>query len=98
MLSPYKGAALETYEKMKGNLRSYQPNKLYKNYGKYFYINSKGFLHVYFIKPVKYKEHKLYYIADLMLTKSNELKEASASKYFNTPEAAAEYFKEFYIE
>lgn len=97
MLSPYTGAALETYEKMKGDLKAYTPNKLYKNYGKYFFINSKGYMHIYAISGATLNDRKVFYIADYMLTKDNTLKESSSSKFFDTTTAAAEYFREFYL-
>jgi type II restriction/modification system DNA methylase subunit YeeA len=68
MLGKYIGESEQTYNKIIGSLsdcgNGYIVNQLYHNtkYNKYFFINSKGYLHVY-IKNDEY-----------MLTKDNDLK------------------------
>jgi hypothetical protein len=70
MLGKYVGESEKTFNKLTGTLakNGYYVNQLYHNtkYDKYFYINSKGYLHCYI------KENKS--IIDYMLTADNELK------------------------
>lgn len=70
MLCPYKGAALLTLEKIKGTVTSYYVNQIYKNL--YWFINSKGYVHV--LKPCKVllNGRFLHYaIEDNLLTTDN---------------------------
>ena len=48
MIGVYNGEALKTMKKIMDNVRSYYPNQTYKNnqYNIYWFINSKGYLHV----------------------------------------------------
>ena len=76
MIGVYNGEALKTMEKIMGNVRSYYPNQTYKNnqYSIYWFINSKGYLHV--LRPSNVTMNgKIigYAIHDYMLTKDNML-------------------------
>ena len=98
MLVPYSGAALETYNKIH-TLRSYETNKLYPFRDTFYYINTKGYLHIYLISVLSFRGHRQYYIANNMLTKDNMLKEATQhSKLFDTKEAAIEFLTSNYQE
>lgn len=73
-IGKYSGEALATMEKIMGNITSYYPNKVYKNteYNLYWFINSKGYMHV--LKPCKVTlDGKLlhYAIEDNLLTTDN---------------------------
>ena len=76
MVGVYSGEALKTMEKIMGNVRSYYPNQTYKNnqYNIYWFINSKGYLHI--LRPSNVTMNgKIigYAIHDYMLTKDNML-------------------------
>ena len=76
MIGVYNGEALKTMEKIMGNVRSYYQNQTYKNnqYNIYWFINSKGYLHV--LRPSNVTMNgKIigYAIHDYMLTKDNML-------------------------
>ena len=68
MLGKYTGDSYKTYQKITNDIKGYYANEIYHNekYDKYFFINSKGYLHVYIM------ENKS--IIEYMLTKDNELK------------------------
>jgi hypothetical protein len=68
MLGKYTGDSYKTYQKITNDINRYYANEIYHNkkYDKYFFINSKGYLHVYIM------ENKS--IIEYMLTKDNELK------------------------
>lgn len=70
-IGKYTGEALETYKKITNGITSYTPNEFYVNdqYGKIFYINNSGFLHV--------LEKEGGCVEDYMLTKDNKLKWSS---------------------
>ena len=72
----YSGKALETEEKIKGDISAYYTNKVYKNtnYNIYWFINQRGYLHV--LRPSNVTMNgKIigYAINDYMLTKDNML-------------------------
>ena len=72
----YSGKALETMEKIMGSVKSYYPNKVYKNeqYNIYWFINSKGYMHVLRLSKVNINgKISGYAINDFMLTKDNML-------------------------
>ena len=76
MIGVYSGESLKTMEKIMGNVRSYYQNQTYKNnqYNIYWFINSKGYLHV--LRPSNVTMNgKIieYAINDYMLTKDNML-------------------------
>lgn len=78
--NPYKGEALETYNKIIGNMSGYSFNTVYKkivvgsnNIPIFFYENSKCYLHILHIGKNPYT--KKYVVYDYMLTKENTLKE-----------------------
>ena len=90
MLIPYTGEALKTYEKIH-TLRSYEHNKLYPFRDTFYYINSKGYLHIYLLSALSFKGKREFYISDQMLTKDNTLKETGQhSRLYDTKEAAIE--------
>ena len=76
MIGVYSGESLKTMEKIMDNARSYYTNHTYKNnqYNIYWFINSKGYLHV--LRPSNVTMNgKIigYAIHDYMLTKDNML-------------------------
>ena len=83
----YSGKALTTMEKIMGNITSYYPNQLYKNaeYNLYWFINSKGYMHI--LKPcrVTLDEKFLYYaIEDNLLTTDNMLQSKCCNGKYTT--------------
>ena len=73
-IGKYSGEALATMEKIMGNITSYYPNKVYKNseYNLYWFINSKGYMHV--LKPCRVTldgKFLHYAIEDNLLTTDN---------------------------
>lgn len=90
MLIPYTGEALKTYEKIH-TLSIYEHNKLYPFRDTYYYINSKGYLHIFLLSALNFKGKRQFYISDQMLTKDNMLKEAGQyTRLYDTKEAAIE--------
>ncbi len=76
MIGVYSGESLETMEKIMGSVKSYYPNKVYKNeqYNIYWFINSKGYMHVLRLSKVNINgKISGYAINDFMLTKDNML-------------------------
>lgn len=75
MMFPYSGKTLETFSKA-FPFSSYIPNRVYCNpYGRYVYVNTKGYLHA--LIPCKVCEDDVvvgYEINDYMLTKDGEMK------------------------
>ena len=89
MIGVYNGEALKTMEKIMDNVRSYYPNQTYKNnqYNIYWFINSKGYLHV--LRPATEKLNGRilnYTIKDFMLTKDNMLQDKGVLHRFSTIE------------
>lgn len=94
MLIPYTGAALATYERIH-KLTIYEANKLYPFNGFYYFINTKGYMHILTMSALNFNNQKRYYIADNLLTKSNTLKEsAQVTKLYNTKPEAIQALKE----
>lgn len=90
MLIPYTGEALKTYEKIH-TLRTYQHNKLYPFKDTFYYINPKGYMHIFLLSALNFKGRKQFYISDQILTKDNMLKESGQhSRLYDTKEAAIE--------
>ena len=92
MIGVYNGEALKTMEKIMGNVRSYYPNQTYKNnqYNIYWFINSKGYLHV--LRPSNVTMNgKIigYAINDYMLTKDNMLDDKGMIFQSDTPQEIA---------
>ena len=76
MIGVYSGESLKTMEKIMDNVRSYYSNKTYKNnqYNIYWFINSKGYLHILSPSRVTMNGKIIgYAIHDYMLTKDNML-------------------------
>ena len=83
----YTGKALETKEKIMGRVSSYYPNKLYKNaeYNLYWFINSKGYIHV--LKPCRVTldgKFLHYAIEDNLLTTDNMIQSKGSSGNYTT--------------
>ena len=94
MLIPYTGEALKTYEKIH-TLKLYEHDHLYPFKDTYYYINSKGYLHIYLLSAVNFKGSKSFYISDMLLTKDNMLKEAGQhSRLYDTKQATIESLME----
>lgn len=87
MLCPYKGAALSTLERIKGTVTSYYVNQIYKNeqYNLYWFINSKGYVHV--LKPCKVLlngKFLHYAIEDNLLTTDNMVQSKGTDGKYST--------------
>lgn len=87
MLCPYKGAALSTLERIKGAVTSYFVNQIYKNeqYNLYWFINSKGYVHV--LKPCKVLlngKFLHYAIEDNLLTTDNMVQSKGTDGRYGT--------------
>ena len=101
MIGVYNGEALKTMEKIMGNVRSYHPNQTYKNnqYNIYWFINSKGYLHV--LRPsIEKMNGKIvnYTIKDFMLTKDNMLQDKGVLHRFSTIEEVCKKMEELINE
>lgn len=91
MLSPYTGAARETFERIHTG-RSYYPGKPYRSpEGIIYYINKAGFLHAYKASRSSTPDKSIiiYCLIDYRLNKDNTLTESGAT-YYSTPEALKE--------
>jgi len=88
MTGKYTGAALETMEIIMGGMNPCKPNKTYYNdkYNIYWYVNTKGYLHV--LQPciMEYGGRTHFVIRDSMLTKDDMLKETSVYGDYTTKE------------
>ena len=90
MIIPYTGEALKTYERIH-ILKVYEHNKLYPFKDTFYYINKKGYMHIFLLSALNFHGKKQFYITDNMLTKDNMLKEAGQhSRLYDTKEAAIE--------
>ena len=90
MINPYTGEALKTYEKIH-TLNFYEVNKLYPFKDTFYFINQKGYMHIYLLSALNFRGSKRYYISDNLLTKDNMLKESGQhSRLYDTKEAAIE--------
>ena len=89
----YNGEALATMEKIMGDTTSYYPNKVYKNeeYNLYWFINSKGYMHV--LKPCKvtlYGKLLHYAIEDILLTTDNMVQSKGSNGNYTTVQEVIE--------
>ena len=101
MIGVYSGESLKTMEKIMDNVRSYYPNQTYKNnqYNIYWFINSKGYLHV--LRPSNVTMNgKIigYAIHDYMLTKDNMLQDKGVLHRFSTIEEVCNKMEELINE
>lgn len=101
MTGVYSGESLKTMEKIMDNVRSYYPNQAYKNnqYNIYWFINSKGYLHV--LRPSIEKMNGRiinYIIKDFMLTKDNMLQDKGVLHRFGTIEEVCNKMEELINE
>ena len=92
-IGKYNGEALATMEKIMGDTTSYYPNKVYKNekYNLYWFINSKGYMHV--LKPCKVTlDGKLlhYAIEDNLLTTDNMVQSKGNNGNYTTVQEVIE--------
>ena len=81
IINPYKGAALENYEKItEGISNPYEENKIYVNmkYGIFYYINQKHFLHVLKLTRESFDGKYYYSVNDWILTPQNVLEDRQA--------------------
>ena len=74
---PYKGKALETYDRIMGDLSPYQYNTVYKHIESgispiYFYINTKNYMHILRVIRNPYYRGK-FQISDYMLSVKDTL-------------------------
>ena len=95
MLSPYTGAARETFERIHTG-RSYYTNKIYKSPERLlYYINKSGFLHVYKAERRSTPDGniKIYCLVDYRLNKDNSITESGAT-WYSSPEALKEAARE----
>ena len=97
----YSGKALETEEKIKGDISAYYTNKVYKNtnYNIYWFINQRGYLHV--LRPSNVTMNgKIigYAIHDYMLTKDNMLQDKGVLHRFSTIEEVCNKMEELINE
>ena len=93
----YSKKALETMEKIMGSVKSYYPNKVYKNeqYNIYWFINSKGYMHVLRLSKVNINgKISGYAINDFMLTKDNMLDDKGMIFQADTPQEIADRLEE----
>ena len=86
-IGKYSDEALATMEKIMGDTTSYYPNKVYKNeeYNLYWFINSKGYMHV--LKPCKVTlDGKIlhYAIEDNLLTTDNMVQSKGSNGNYTT--------------
>ena len=101
MIGIYSGESLKTMEKIMDNVRSYYPNHTYKNnqYNIYWFVNSKGYLHV--LRPSIEKMNGRivnYTIKDFMLTKDNMLQDKGVLYRFGTIEEVCNKMEELINE
>ena len=101
MVGVYSGESLKTMEKIMDNVRSYYSNQTYKNnqYNIYWFINSKGYLHV--LRPSIEKMNGRivnYTIKDFMLTKDNMLQDKGVLYRFSTIEEVYDKMEELINE
>ena len=92
-IGKYSGEALATMEKIMGDITSYYPNKVYKNeeYNLYWFINSKGYMHV--LKPCRVTlDGKLlhYAIEDNLLTTDNMVQSKGSNGNYTTVQEVIE--------
>lgn len=88
MLSPYTGAARQTYEKIH-TIGAYIPGHFYPFKDTYYYINQKGYMHILLLSALTFKGRKQFYVSDHMLTKDNMLKESGQrTRLYDTKQAA----------
>lgn len=86
-IGKYNGEALATMEKIMGTITAYIPNKVYKNeeYNLYWFINSKGYMHV--LKPCRvcFEGKFLHYaIDDNLLTINNMVQSKGCNGNYTT--------------
>ena len=86
-IGKYSGESLVTMGKIMGDTTSYYPNKVYKNeeYNLYWFINSKGYMHV--LKPCKVTlDGKIlhYAIEDNLLTTDNMVQSKGSNGNYTT--------------
>lgn len=94
MINPYTGEALKTYDKIH-SLRVYETNKLYPFKDTFYFINAKGYMHILTLNSLTYNSRKSFYIADNLLTKTNELKNVGQyTRLYDTKIEAIEALKE----
>lgn len=98
MIIPYSGETLEIFRKA-FPFSTYVINKSYKNsFGRYVYLNSKGFLHL--LRPCKLKQDGkvvAYEINDYLLKKDGMLKLSYTYGLFHSREDCIKEIENFHI-
>ena len=89
----YSGEALATKEKIMATITAYTVNQVYKNHEHniYWFINSKGYMHV--LRPcnVRLDGKIIYYaIEDYLLTKDNMLESKGHNGRYGSVQAVVE--------
>lgn len=96
MMIPYSVNVLEIFSKA-FPFTEYVPNRVYLNpYGRYVYVNTKGFLHA--LVPCKLWEDGLivgYEINDYLLTKGGDMKLVKSFGWSKTREECIEKITSF---
>lgn len=97
-LFTYTGDAAKTKEAITSGVENVYINTIYEgNSNFYWYINSKGYIHV--VQPLKINfmgEFSHFEIIDYLLNNKNTLKESCRCGHFKTAEEAREYIKNDY--
>lgn len=77
MVGVYNGETLETMERITNGMTCYFVNTVYKNdkYNIYYYINSKGYMHVLRKEKEHFNQELRYVIKDYILSKDNYLRD-----------------------
>lgn len=94
-ISPYTGKARESFDRVH-TAGSYYPNKLYYSADtrNLYYINSKGYMHIYTTHKGIINNTPVYYLTDDLLTTSNTIKEGATISNYMSKEDAKSYVLE----
>lgn len=93
MIHQYINEAEDTYIRITNNINQYSPNQSYYNKKEkiYFYINTKGYLHI--LHFTKDKTFNNFVIIDYMLTKDNMIKEKDLIILDKTKQSVIDYIE-----
>ena len=94
-ISPYTGKSRETFDRMHP-AQSYYPNKLYYSADtrNLYYINTKGYMHIYTTHKGIINNEPVYYLTDDLLTANNTIKEGPTISDYMSKEDAKSYVLE----
>ena len=93
----YSGKALDTMERVMGDIKAYIPNKVYLNkvYKIYWYINNRGYMHILRPERVRMNGQLIgYAINDYMLSKDNMLEDKGYNKIYDTLDQLVEAYRQ----